>query len=74
MKGVVALLLFLPLLGCLERSAFLRDGNASSARIMYSGDIASALPVAKQHCAAYGRVPRLVDTAPDIAYVACDER
>jgi hypothetical protein len=74
MKGVAALLLPLPLIGCLERPAFLRDGNATSAQVMYSGDVASALPVAKQHCAGYGRVPRLVDTAPDVAYFACEGR
>ena len=74
MKGVAALLLSVPLLGCLEQRAFLQDGNATSAQVMYSGDVASALPVAKQHCAGYGRVPRLVDTAPGIAYFACDGR
>ena len=74
MRGVAALLLFLPLLGCLERDAFLQEGNANSAQVMYSGDVANALPVAKQHCAGYGRAPRLVDTAPGIAYFACDGR
>ena len=61
------------LAGCLEQRSFLRSGNATSAEIMYSGDVAHALPIAKQHCAGYGRVPRLVDTAPGIAYFACDQ-
>jgi len=61
------------LAGCLEQHSFLRSGDATSAEIMYSGDIAQALPIAKQHCAAYGRVPRLVDTSPDVAYFACDQ-
>jgi len=74
MKGVAALLLFLPLLGCLERGALLKEGDANSAQVMYSGDVANALPVARQHCASYGRVPRLVDTVPGIAYFACDGR
>lgn len=60
------------LTGCLEQHSFLRSGNATSAEIMYSGDVTRALPIAKQHCAAYGRVPRLVDTSPDVAYFACD--
>ena len=61
------------LAGCLEQRSFLRSGNATSAEIMYSGDVAHALPIAKQHCAGYGRLPRLVDTAPGIAYFACDQ-
>jgi hypothetical protein len=60
------------LAGCLEQRTFLRSGDATSAEVMYSGDVANALPIAKQHCASYARVPRLVDTAPGIAYFACD--
>ena len=77
MKGLPTLFciagLFTGLIGCLEQRSFLRSGNATSAEIMYSGDVAQALPVAKQHCAGYGRVPRLVDTTPDVAYFACDQ-
>jgi hypothetical protein len=61
------------LAGCLEQRSFLRNGDATSAEIMYSGDVAHALPIAKQHCAGYGRVPRLADTAPGVAYFACDQ-
>jgi hypothetical protein len=74
MKGAYAALCIGALLaGCLEQHSFVRSGDATSAEIMYSGNIAEALPIAKQHCAAYGRVPRLVDTSPDIAYFACDQ-
>jgi hypothetical protein len=74
MRGPSAALCIAALLaGCLEQHSFLRTGNATSAEIMYSGDIAAALPIAKQHCAGYGRVPRLVDTGPDVAYFACDQ-
>ena len=76
MKGLLALLCIFGLsagmAGCLEQRSFLRSGDATSAEIMFSGDVAHALPIAKQHCAGHGRVPRLVDTAPDIAYFACD--
>ena len=65
--------LSIALAGCLEQRSFLRTGDATSAEIMYSGDIAHALPIAKQHCAGYGRVPRLTDTAPEVAYYACDQ-
>jgi hypothetical protein len=50
----------------------LQKGDATSAEILYSGDIANAVPLARQHCAGYGRVPRLTDTTPGIAYFACD--
>ena len=60
--------------GCLGSTPLLQAGDASSAEIMYSGDVENALPLAKQHCASYGRVPRLVETAPQIAYFACDPR
>ena len=73
MTGLSAALCICVLLaGCLEQRSFLRTGNATSAEVMYSGDVTHALPIAKQHCAGYGRVPRLVDTAPGIAYFDCD--
>jgi hypothetical protein len=76
MKGPALLcvcMLSASMIGCLEQHSFLRSGNATSAEIMYSGDVAHAVPIAKQHCAGYGRVPRLVDTAPGVAYYACDQ-
>jgi hypothetical protein len=76
MKGPALLcvcILSASMIGCLEQHSFLRSGNATSAEIMYSGDVAHAVPIAKQHCAGYGRVPRLVDTAPGVAYYVCDQ-
>jgi hypothetical protein len=60
------------LAGCLSQRPFLQSGDATTAEVMYSGDIANAVPVAKQHCASHARVPRLVDRTPGIAYFACD--
>lgn len=60
------------LAGCLNQRPFLQGGDATSAQIMYSGDVSNAVPVARQHCAGYARVPRLVDTTPGSAYFACD--
>ena len=78
MNGWPALLCFsiigVGLCGCLSPKPLLRAGDATSAEIMYSGDVADALPLARQHCAEYGRVARLVDTAPQMAYFACDSR
>ena len=62
------------LCGCLSEKPLLRAGDATSAEVMYSGDVADALALARQHCAGYGRVARLVDTAPQMAYFACDPR
>ena len=62
------------LCGCLSQKPFLQAGDAASAEIMYSGDVANALPIARQHCAGYNRTPRLVETTPGIAYFACDPR
>ena len=56
-----------------EQQPLLHAGDATSAEVNYSGDIANALPIAKLHCAAYGRVPRLVDRVPGTAYFACDK-
>jgi hypothetical protein len=77
MKGLPALLciagLAAALAGCLEQRSVLRSGDATTAEVMYSGDVAHAVPIAKQHCAGYGRVPRLVDTSPGSAYFVCDQ-
>jgi len=60
--------------GCLTSQPFLQQGDASSAEIVYSGDLAKTLPIASRHCASYERVARLVDASPWLAYYACDRR
>jgi len=62
------------LVGCLVGQPALQHGDEKSAEILYSGDVASTLPVAKRYCAGYERVARLVDTTPGLAYYACDPR
>ena len=57
---------------CLGQQPLVKAGDATSAEIMYSGDIANAMPLAKKHCAGHERVPRLVDTTPGVAYFACE--
>ena len=57
--------------GCGEPHPFVRAGNANSVEVGYSGDAASALPAARQHCAQYERVPRLVNAGEDIAIFDC---
>lgn len=60
------------LTGCFAQQPLLRKGDATSAEILYSGDIDNAIPLARQHCASYAKVPRLADTTPGVAYFACD--
>jgi len=60
--------------GCLVGQPALQHGDEKSAEIIYSGDVASTLPVAKRYCSGYERVARLVDTTPGVAYYACDLR
>lgn len=51
--------------GCAGPHPAIRSGDANSVEVIYGGDAASALPLARQHCAQFERVPRLVSTGPD---------
>jgi hypothetical protein len=57
--------------GCTGPHPFVRDGNANSVEVVYGGDVASAMPAARQHCAQFERVPRLVNAGADIAVFDC---
>ena len=73
-RSIAAVLLVLAcatLSGCVEPQPFVRAGNADSVEVVYSGDAASALPAARQHCAQFERVPRLVNAGADIALFDC---
>ena len=59
--------------GCTEKP-FLSAGNANSAEVGYSRDLAAATEVAKEHCARYEKVPRYLDSSENIAYFACEHR
>jgi hypothetical protein len=59
------------LAACTGSQPFLRAGNPSSAEVAYAGDVASALPIARRHCAQFEKMPRLVETAGDTAYFDC---
>jgi len=60
--------------GCSGPHPFVRAGDANSVEVGYSGDAASALPAARQHCAKYERVPRLVNAGENIAIFDCVSR
>jgi hypothetical protein len=57
--------------GCTGPHPFVRAGDRNSVEVVYSGDAASALPVARQHCARYERVPRPVNAGADVAVFDC---
>lgn len=47
------------------------QGNADGVVISYVGDIANTLPIARQHCARYERVPVLHDAKENHAVYFC---
>lgn len=54
---------------------FIRSADADSVEVGYGGsDVASAWPLARQHCAQFGRVARLIDPGLDVASFKCDPR
>ena len=60
--------------GCPATHASLRRGDAHSAEIEYTGDIASATILARAHCAQYERVARLSDKSEDVLVFDCVPR
>jgi hypothetical protein len=57
--------------GCAERP-YLSAGNANAAEVGFSGDLAAATEVAREHCARYEKIPRFLDASENIAYFACE--
>jgi hypothetical protein len=56
---------------CTPTHAYLRQGDAHSAEVSYAGDLERATRVAREHCGRFERVPKLVDTGPEVAYFDC---
>jgi hypothetical protein len=59
------------LLAACTASPILLKGDATSAKIGYSGDLPAATAVAARHCARYERVARFLMADLDTAYFAC---
>ena len=57
--------------GCSQTGAFLIRGDADSAEIGYTGDLAGATLLARSHCRQYERVPRLSDVALESVFFDC---
>ena len=60
--------------GCSGAHPFVREGDANSVEVTFSGNVANALPVAREHCARYERVPRRVAAEADLAIFDCVTR
>ena len=50
---------------------FVREGNANSVEIGFSGDPAIAMPLARKHCAQFERVPRYLMPTLDGGIFEC---
>jgi hypothetical protein len=50
---------------------FVREGNADSVEIGFSGDVSNAMPRARKHCAQFERVPRYVEPTLDGGIFEC---
>jgi hypothetical protein len=59
--------------GCTPKP-YLSEGNANTAEVGYSDDLAAATEVAREHCARYEKMPRYLDSAENIAFFACEHR
>jgi hypothetical protein len=58
--------------GCAVQShSTVMQGSASGVTISYFGNIAETLPLARQFCARYERVPVLHETKDENAYYFC---
>jgi hypothetical protein len=72
-RSAIALTLALgaALSGCTAPHPVIRNGDANSVEVSYGGDVASALPLARRHCAQFERVPRLSDAGIEVAIFDC---
>jgi len=59
------------LTGCLTYQAHVMSGDSGQVVIQYSGDVRLTLPLARQFCAQYERLPELRDSDPDSVTYAC---
>ncbi len=57
--------------GCAGPKPFIRESSPSSVEISHAGDLQGATVLARQHCAAYEKVPRLMQSGTDVAIFDC---
>ena len=59
------------LAGCSGPHPSIRQGDSNSVDIGYSGDVGATLPLARQHCAQFERVPELAQQRINVAQYDC---
>lgn len=65
-------LLAAPIGGCVPpHQDTVMQGNANGVAINFTGDVGETLPLARQFCARYERVPVLHETKEDNVYYFC---
>jgi hypothetical protein len=72
MRRLLGVILFGGLLaGCAAPAPLLLSGDAQTIEFGYATDPSVTLRPARLHCAAYERVPRLLQAQNNVAYYAC---
>jgi len=74
LQPLTAALLAAGVFACSGPHPTVREGDANSVEVGFAGDVASAWPVARRHCAQYEKVPQLVDAGLDRAIFDCVRR
>jgi hypothetical protein len=69
--GAAITILMAALAGCGRPQDAIVRGNADSVDILYDGDLAEALRLARQHCAQFERVPQQRQTKDDVVTFQC---
>jgi hypothetical protein len=69
--GAAIIMLTAALAGCGHPTDVIVRGNEDSVGILYDGDLAGALLLARQHCAQFERVPQQRQTKDDVVTFQC---
>jgi hypothetical protein len=70
-KALAAGVLAAALAGCLQAQNHVMTGDQNQVRIQYYGDIDATVPMARQYCAQFERVPQRRDSDVDSVTYAC---
>lgn len=73
LAGLLGVTVLAALGGCQNQNQIIMDGKADGVVIQYYGDVEATMPLARQHCAAYERVPvrRSYSAEKNLVIYAC---
>jgi hypothetical protein len=69
--GAAIIVLTTGVAGCRGPADAIVRGNADTVDILYDGDIAGALRLARQHCAQFERIPQQRQTKDNVVTFQC---